>query len=555
MTSPDIGHDTALTATGMQMLTPDYASPEQVRGARAGPASDVYSLGAILYELLTGARAHRFDTHSTLEMARVICEKIPERPSRLTRELSGELDNILLMALHKDPARRYASVEALSADIRRHLEGRPVLAHEDSWSYRTGKFLRRNWIAVSAAALVLISLSTGLAFSLAAQRRADRRFQQVRKLAGRFLFDFDAKIAHVPGTVEAREMLVATALEYLDSLSRDSAGDAALQVELAQAYEKVGDVQGFPGSANLGHGGAAEGSYRKALALEKSAVERKHDPEWERTIIRCYYRLGAIESMNGKPGEARTSVQQGLQLANARIAKPDPALRDYLNLVSGNSRLGDIALKSGDRKAALAAFRASLAAERTAAARYPSRARERDFALIRERIGQVSAQLGDLNTALSETREAYAFFERTVAGHADDSDDLQSLRTMCQRLGDIYYSFDRPNLGNIDQAIVFHRKSLDLAEEAMRRDEKDIGARCDTAANALRVAALIADRNPAEALALGQRAEALAVSLPPDEPRRRSLIEEARRVQLRPTPSSPSTPAPDRGPSAHPPKS
>jgi eukaryotic-like serine/threonine-protein kinase len=166
--------DTSLTCIGLaeRMFTPDYASPEQVRGLPVTTASDVYSLGAILFELLTGVKAHRLTAATQEEMERAVCETDVSRPSTVAhgsgvergwkRQLSGDLDNIVLSAMRKEPERRYASVERLSADIRRYLEGHAVEARGNSLGYRARKFARRNWLAVTAASAVFLSLGAGI---------------------------------------------------------------------------------------------------------------------------------------------------------------------------------------------------------------------------------------------------------------------------------------------------------------------------------------------------------------------------------------------------------
>jgi eukaryotic-like serine/threonine-protein kinase len=195
------------TQTVLRMLTPEYASPEQVRGEKLTTASDIYSLGVVLYELLSGHRPYRATATTTPQaLARVICEQEPTKPStavgsvevikrgdgdaqktitpesvgrardtepgKLQRRLSGDLDNIVLKALRKEPQRRYGSAAELSADIQRHLDGLPVIARKDTFRYRATKFVRRNRISVSAVALVLISLVGGLAVSLYQSRKA-----------------------------------------------------------------------------------------------------------------------------------------------------------------------------------------------------------------------------------------------------------------------------------------------------------------------------------------------------------------------------------------------
>lgn len=146
------------------MMTPDYASPEQARGEAVTTATDIYSLGAVLYELLTGRRPHRFSTNTPQQIQQVICEQEPILPSEATgnRRLGGDLDNIVLMAMQKEPARRYSSAEELSQDVHRYLAGMPVRARKDTAGYRAGKFVRRHKAGVIAASLVVVALAGGI---------------------------------------------------------------------------------------------------------------------------------------------------------------------------------------------------------------------------------------------------------------------------------------------------------------------------------------------------------------------------------------------------------
>jgi serine/threonine protein kinase len=240
MLAPDSREAITRTETELRMMTPDYASPEQARGMQVTTASDVYSLGVVLYELLTGMRPHRFKTYSAAEIERAICDTETEKPSeavgrttdsppKLARQLAGDLDNIILMAMRKEPERRYQSVEQFSEDIRRHLEGRPVIARKDTLRYRAGKFARRHRVGLAAAALLILSLIGGIVATSWQADRAERRFQQARKLSNTFLFDFHDKIQSLPGSTEAREMVARTALEYLDSLAQEAGGDSDLE--------------------------------------------------------------------------------------------------------------------------------------------------------------------------------------------------------------------------------------------------------------------------------------------------------------------------------------
>ena len=271
-------------------MTPEYASPEQIRGEPMTTASDVYSLGVVLYELLTGRKPYRLTSNSAGEISSAITTESPLRPSQAVAErarqippvspseianpklLRGDLDNIVLMALRKEPERRYSSVGQLAEDIRRHLEGLPVVARKDTIGYRGAKFIRRHRVSVAAGAIVLLSLVGGIvATSWQARRaeeqraRAERRFSEVRRLANALVFDLHAAIENLPGSTAARELLIRHALEYLDSLARESQDDASLQRELASAYLRIGSAQGNPNNPNLGDTAGAMRSYGEAL--------------------------------------------------------------------------------------------------------------------------------------------------------------------------------------------------------------------------------------------------------------------------------------------------
>jgi non-specific serine/threonine protein kinase/serine/threonine-protein kinase len=167
-----------------------------------------------------------------------------EGRARVKRRLKGDLDNIVLKALRKEPARRYASVEQMAEDIRRHLQGLPVMATPDSASYRVSKFVRRHTAGVAATALIALAVAGGVAATWREARvavqeraRAERRFNDVRKLANSFLFEFDEAIRNLPGSTPARALVVKRALEYLDGLAAEARGDRSLQLEIASAYQ------------------------------------------------------------------------------------------------------------------------------------------------------------------------------------------------------------------------------------------------------------------------------------------------------------------------------
>ena len=274
------------TIPGVRALTPDYASPEQVRGEPITTATDIYSLGAVLYELLTSTRPHRFETRTPPEIERVVCTQEVPRPSTAAgpggvpaRELRGDLDNIVLKAMEKSPARRYSHVEQLAEDIRCYLEGRPVSARSATLGYRAAKFARRNRTLVFTAAAVGLSLAIGLAAALwearAAHREretAERRFELARRVAASLLYDIHDQIQDLAGSTSARELLLRKSLDYLDALSKESSSSPLLQRDLASAYRRVATLQGVSGVSNLGQADAARQSLHKALELVSRAL-------------------------------------------------------------------------------------------------------------------------------------------------------------------------------------------------------------------------------------------------------------------------------------------
>lgn len=349
------------TATMFRFLTPEYASPEQVRGEAVTTASDVYSLGLLLFETLTGHRPYRAAGDAPHEMARAICETAPEKPSaivlrteqglksstapeltpaivsavrdgtpeKLGRRLRGDLDNILLTALRKEPERRYASVEQMANDIRRHLEHLPVSATSDTLGYRVSKFITRNKTGVAAAALIVLAVLGGTAASLyeayrARQNelRAERRFNDVRALANSLLFDIHDSIRNLPGSTPARKLIVERALKYLDSLASETSGDPSLERELATAYERVGEVQGEYLSSNLGDTQSTLRSFEKALALRQDLASSK-SANWEDqlALAKTHRLIAAQLRATGDTQGAFRNIQAAVPVAESlRVA-------------------------------------------------------------------------------------------------------------------------------------------------------------------------------------------------------------------------------------------
>jgi serine/threonine protein kinase/tetratricopeptide (TPR) repeat protein len=543
---------TEATATELCVLTPEYASPEQVRGETITTASDVYSLGVLLYELLTGHRPYRFKSRRPDEIARAICEQEPEKPStvvtrvaeagetdgdvavrstpehvslmregtpdRLRRRLLGDLDNIALKALRKGPERRYASVEQLSEDIRRHLEGLPVSARKDTFAYRTQKFVRRHRAGVMAASLILLALVGGAVATLwqarvarAERARAERRFDDVRKLANLFMFDYHDAIATLPGSTPVRQRLVKDALEYLDSLAKEAGDDRSLQRELAAAYMKMGEVQGgivtsaggaTIAASNLGDTAGAVESFRKALVLyERLAAADPKDAGVRRELGDNYARIGDLHLVLGRPAEAAEYMRKAI--ANyEELSAADPTsktlrtnLGRYYQVLAdalytpGGAHLGDI-------QGALSHHRRALEIDEWLAAAEPTNAQRRQIlAANHGNIGSLLSLNGNYAEALEYQRRAAAISEGLVSEFGTNLIYRRELGVQYGNLGKTLLA-----IGDRTGALEQFRQSVALLEALVAADPTP---------DARRVSAT-GYRNLAEGLAAnGSRAEAL----------------------------------------------
>jgi predicted Ser/Thr protein kinase len=263
-----------LTIAGLGQMTPAYASPEQINGGRLTTATDVYSLGVVLYEFLTGQLPYLVKGVPLLEALRIIAETEPRPAGNLLREARGDLEAVLAKALEKDPARRYSTVQDFRRDVERFLACRPVHARPAGWVYKAYKQIRRNFWQYAAALLIAAAVAAGSIATLVQNRRANQRADEVRDLSNRILSGYVSSLADLPGTTALRRRMADDGSRFLDGLSADAPASDKLSREVARACGILADVQGA-GPRHVGDFTGARRSIDRAVAIRESLVERK----------------------------------------------------------------------------------------------------------------------------------------------------------------------------------------------------------------------------------------------------------------------------------------
>jgi len=482
------------------MLTPDYASPEQIMRKHLTTATDVYSLGVLLYKLLTGRLPYGPHARAPLEMMQAICEQDPLPPSQAVRsastgsgeeaapaepqDLRGDLDHITLKALRKEPERRYASVEELRQDVERYLDGFPVRAAGGAALYRLRKYARRHRWGMAVSLVAAMAGAAAAAAILWQSRQAGMRFEQVRGLARAVIFDLHDAIEHLPGSTAARKLLVERALEYLNRLEATGGKNRDLQLELAAAYKKIGDVQGNPNEQNIGDAAGAMESYHKAREiLQKLRTGSSEDPLVLRQLADV---SGCLGDMYFKEQDMASCVLMRREAAGlfAAVAARDPGIGARKAAALARWNLAEALNMTGDWPRALEAWRGVLAAYEELARLEPGRApARRNVALAHKRLGAVLGKVRDFDHALEHYRAALAIDAERVAADPVNSEALMDCSFDHSDIGWIY-----GQTGRRREAAASFERALELREKLAAADPNDYRARTAVAQLLIRMA-------------------------------------------------------------------
>ncbi len=498
----DTQHDDLTRVGFARPLTPEWSSPEQLRGEPLSTASDVYSLGVLLYLLLTGRRPHLCAQKSPAAFATAIEATRPSALRLAAREhppagvapqrLRGDLERIAQKALAADLRERYATVAEFDADIARLLAGRPIAAHPRSLAYRFGKLLLRNRVASAAVAMAALGLLAATAFSvrqatLAEQERerAERRFNDVRRIANVVLFDLNDSLANISGTLAVREVLVENALRYLDDLARETGREPDLLTELATAYERIAEVQGMPSWPSHGRSGNALASLERALDLHRRADAVAGTSALAEA--RVLSNLGSILAARGESSAARNAQLQ----AESALQTVPAARRDVewaLQMARIQVAAGDATWESGDIPGAVRHYQRALLTVQDARARFTaSTSLMRQIGVIEQRLGDAAAVRGDWQLARLHHGASLAADDALLVLEPGSLELQRDLGTDLSRVGAVAFM-----LGEHGDALAAHRRALDLRQRLTRADPGDARAQDDAAESHLHVAQSLA---------------------------------------------------------------
>ena len=488
-------------ATTMRALTPEYASPEQLAGRTITTASDVYSLGVLLFVLLAERLPYHAGAGQPAALVRAICEEEPVwKPAGL---IDGELESVLAQALRKEPDRRYLSVEQFAADIRRYLEGRPVAARPNTLFYRARKFAARRAIPLAIASALVLSVLAGLGVAIwearSASRQhliAERRFDEARRLAYAVIHEIQPKLAAIDGTVALRKTLIEETLVYLERLSMDAADSPALMRELLDSYSALAQVAADSGTANVGNPERAAQSLRQGQRLADT-LERvdRASPASARSLIRFHIAASRHLSDYESQQSAQAHAEHALKIAEWMVGQNPGDREARSELASAASALANslgsaMSDSAEDRTHKVALFERSLGIWKELAREQPGNDAEtkKRIALMEKSLSSVLVDQGNYARALD------------YAGQAAELDRQKLALTPSSPVAQMDLAFDIGSIGYIYLQMRDYAKAVENMRQNVALRERVAAANPDDRRAADRLAYALGDLVKAETL-------------------------------------------------------
>lgn len=482
-----------LDSSSTGFLTFAYASPEQVRGGPITTATDVYSLGAVLYKILTGQSPHESDIEAS-RRAEMISGTRHIPPGRLNPKLPSDINYLLRKALRNEPEERYVSVEAFANDIRAFLNWQPIHARSGELWYRTRKFLRRYRVVVTAATITIAGLSLGLYTATRERAVAQRRFLQVRQLANKVLA-LDEVIGGLHRSTKARHEIVAMSKEYLEALGAEAHRDRDLALEIGEAYSLLARAQGVSVVANLGQQPQAEESLRKAETfveplLSESLDNRKalltsarisHD----RMILAETSQLKDEALMHARKAVGQLDRLSGLGKLSEAESQTASELFYNVALAHKNLYLLDDGIRYARRSIEMSRFLPNT---------------QLRLSLGLSLLADFLRLTGDLEAALQAIREARVTLDK--AQFPSEMVRRSSWFTVLWREGKILGATSGISLNRSREAIAVLQRAFNLVEEWTRNDREDAWSRLEFASVGRELGDLLRLRDPQRALAV-----------------------------------------------------